>query len=142
MPMKRLMSGLLACSMSLSIACAESERPSAGSLLRFDDNDRVVAASTRKAKDTQLDVWAGYLPIDTDIRTGLGIRVSTRKLMTRLSMDADKWIITGQIADGLIGAGLARKKVPVIDIAVGIGLLYRVDDTHIVPTIYGSLYRW
>jgi hypothetical protein len=101
-------------------------------VLAFDDSGRVVDAPSRKASALQLDLFAAYVPASQDIKVGVGLVLKR----------AGNWRVTAQVADGVVGAGVAYRLVPVIDLSVGAGLLYAPASGDVRPSAFVSLYRW
>lgn len=143
--MRHLIAGLLLCStLSGTAFClppvtTDDRERRIAELLPFDEGGedptskgRVVDPVTRKAAALQIDTFAAYLPDATDIRLGLGLVV----------WQGEKLRLTAQVANGGLGAGLAYKIVPVIDLSIGVGALYMVNDERVEPTIFASIYRW
>lgn len=133
--MKRsIASLLLSLAVSLPAFAQESNVVSepASSLIDFDETGRVADAPSRKAASLQLDAFAAFAPTEPDVKLGIGLVVWKNATM-RATVGA---------LNGGVGAGLAYRLVPVIDLSLGLGGMYEVRDGRVVPYAFVSVAHW
>lgn len=80
----------------------------------------------------KLDTVAGYVPRTRKVIAGLGLVAAERA----------GWRLTLQAASGALGAGLAYRVIPVVDLAVGVGAFWDPTDSVVDVGAFVTLARW
>lgn len=111
------------------------EEPSLeSSLPDFKEDGSFEESPEDRALRFELDVFTGYLPGPNRIYTGLlwPFYISTDR----------RWRAGLQLADDIVGLGVARRVIPVIDVSVGISVVRDVDLHSTFVGGYVSLFKW
>lgn len=105
----------------------------AGRILKFDDQGRVKPrAAVARAAAFSLDTVAAYVPSSRQVMAGIGATI----------YQAGDWRVSLQAASGGIGAGLAWRALPVVELTIGAGMYWNPVEGDVRPGAFVTLARW
>lgn len=111
----------------------DTVHPPASSLIDFDETGHVQAdPGTQRAAKLQLDAFAAFTPTDPDVRLGIGAVLWKNAT----------WRAAAGPLNGGAGALISYRLVPVVDLSVGAGAMYRISDDHVLPFVSVSMANW